>query len=106
MNENPKRRTFRFNLRTLLIFVTLAAPMSAYVASYYRLSRRGMADAEPWGSEDWVYISSEESKSQDAQRTHQDRRRFYAPLAYLDHLLFGTPTPSRGWMEAGTVADE
>ena len=47
MADEPKRRTVRFSLRTLLIFVTLAAPTLTYVASYYRLSRRGMADAEP-----------------------------------------------------------
>ena len=41
----------RLRLRTLLIAVVVAGLASAYLGTHYRLSRRGMREAAPYGDD-------------------------------------------------------
>src|SRR5687768_6904939 len=47
---------YRFQLRTLFLAITAAAILAAYVGSYYRLSRRGLAEAQRYGLAGFLYV--------------------------------------------------
>ena len=69
----------RFSLFALIIGVTVVSLLFAYAGSYYRLSRRGLAEAAEMGMEGFLYDSAERvSATEDLSIQH--RRRFYYPF--------------------------
>src|SRR5688500_4450999 len=58
MDKKPHQapRWLRFRLRTLLLAVTLAPPLLAYIGSYAVLSRRGYAHADSFGSPGFWFV--------------------------------------------------
>ena len=83
------RRPLRFRVRTLMVSVVVVSLLMAYVSSYYRLSRRGMREAEPIALGGILYISIAEWERTHDLSQHYSLMRFYAPLNYLDRQLFG-----------------
>ena len=94
------RAVFRFRLRTVLLLVAFVALLSAYVGSYYRISRRGIDEAGP--DNYWMYVSQSDVRTDlDNDRwefldRHYFYRRVYAPACWVDQTVFGTPQPVRG----------
>jgi hypothetical protein len=89
----PRRRWFRFSLRTLLLAVMAAALLLAYVASYHRLSRRGMQEAKAVHLPGFLYVALEDAVSSKDLTWHHRLAVFYAPLNQLDRWAFDSPHP-------------
>jgi hypothetical protein len=80
----------RFSLRTIAIACLLLCVLLTYVGSYYRLSRRGMREAEVYDMDGFYYIPMEELMlSHSFEGKHFRRATFYAPANAIDRMWFG-----------------
>ena len=86
---------FRFGLRTLLVAVAAAAVLLSYVGSYYRLSRRGFAEAHEVGLAGFLYVPFDEAAATKDLSHHYWLAMVYAPLNWLDQRLFGADGPTQ-----------
>jgi hypothetical protein len=76
--------------------MAVVAVLLAYIGSYYRLSRRGFAEAQDFGLAGFLYVPYQEAaKTEDLSRHHQ-LAKLYAPLNWLDQLVFGGDGPTQG----------
>jgi hypothetical protein len=71
----------------------LLSPVLAYTGSYYRISRRGMAEGQEYDLDGFLYVPAKEAFASKDLRRHYQRRRFYAPANWVDRKLFGGPAP-------------
>ena len=86
----------QFRLRTVLIAWIALALLLTYVGSYYRLSRRGLAEARKYGIKGIVYVDFlEAAKARDLRRHHLIAA-FYAPANLIDRTFFGGDGPVDG----------
>lgn len=85
----PKRRWYQFKLRTLLIGVLLASLLASYVGTYYRLSRRGMAES----GELFFYVPVDEIHGPEDMWKHRWLKVLFYPANQIDRQFFGGPTP-------------
>lgn len=99
----PKKQRGQFRLRTLFILMAIVAMSCPYVGSYWRLSRRGMAESARAGNLDfWWYVSLNEveheliNDSFDFLERHYSCRAIYLPLSSLDGSVFSNPPPWGG----------
>ena len=89
-DPKSKRRRFQFKLRTLLVGVLFASLLASYVGTYYRPSRRGMAEAE---GGPFFYVPMDEVRGPEDFTKHQWRTLFFAPANQIDRHGFGGPEP-------------
>jgi hypothetical protein len=69
---------------------------SAYVGSYYRLSRRGVKEASQYGMDGFLYVPwNEVERSGDLTR-HYKLARLYAPANWVNCQFFGGAGPIQG----------
>lgn len=92
---------FRASLRTYMVLVAMLSLALAYVGSYYRLSRRGMSEAQVYGIPGFVYVPADEviasvpnAAFSQAMLRHQRLYWFFVPLNWLDRSLFGGKHPA------------
>ena len=83
-----KHRRFQFTVRALLIGVLLASVLASYVAAYYRLSRRGMAET----GELFFYVPVDELHGPEDMWKHRWLRVLFYPANQIDRHFFGGPT--------------
>jgi hypothetical protein len=91
-----RRRWFKFRLRAILLLIVAVALASAYVGSYYRLSRRGIHEAAEYGMGAFLYVPMEEARRTEDLATHHRLAQFYAPLNWIDRRCFDGQPASRG----------
>lgn len=104
MAGRPVATRFRFKLRTLILFVAGLSLVLSYTGSYYRLSRRGLAEAVPHGLPGFLYVPIEEAAAREDLSRHYVLTVFFAPLNWLDRNLFRTaadPNISIMWRLSG-----
>jgi hypothetical protein len=77
-----------------MLVVAVTGVLTAYVVTYYRLSRRGMREAAELEMPGFVYVSAEDTTEKSALSIHTAFMVFYAPLNWLDRKLLGTPGPT------------
>ena len=92
--SKPKRRWYQFSLRTLMLGVVLASLLASYVGSYYRLSRRGLAEAREVDAEGFFYVPMDDVFASQDLSEHYRRAWFFAPVNWIDRHLFGGPAPA------------
>jgi hypothetical protein len=92
------RRGFSFSLRTLLLGLMLLGVLSAYVASYYVLSRRGMRESQEIGSKAFLYVPWQEALATRDLTKHRQLTTIYYPLNAIDRSCFGGAAPVLGIM--------
>jgi hypothetical protein len=80
----------------VLIGALLAAAMVVYVSSYFYLSRRGIAEAEAYGMDGFLYVPAAEVFATEDLSGHYRRCRIYAPINWIDKNVFGGPSPIVG----------
>ena len=83
------RPRFQCRLRTLIIAVAGFSLALAYVGSYYRLSRRGMREANIYGVPGFLYVPFEEAAASEDLTRHHRLAMFYAPVNWIDQHLLG-----------------
>jgi hypothetical protein len=88
----------RFTIRRMMLIVAFTAVVMSYVGSYYRLSRAGMREAARYGIAGFLYVPFEEAADREDLSRHYALMTFYAPLNWLDRILFGAPGPTSGIM--------
>ena len=86
----------QFSLRLMLVLCVVLGLLFAYAGSYYRLSRRGMRQAEEFGLAGFFYIPFHEAAATHDLTRHHYLAIFFAPANWIDHELFGAPGPTRG----------
>jgi len=84
----------RFSLRLMLLLCVVFGLLFAYAGSYYRLSRRGMRDAEEFGLAGILYVAFYEAAATHDLTRHHYLAIFFAPANWIDQSLFGTPGPT------------
>ena len=67
----------------------------AYAGSYYRISRRGMREAEEINLEGFFYIPIADAAA-GHDRRHYWLMLFFAPANWVDQKAFGAPGPASG----------
>jgi hypothetical protein len=77
--------------------VALLGLFTAYVGSYYHLSRRGMQQARLYGMKGFLYEPAEEVFAKQDLSRHHTLARLYAPLNWLDQTLLGADGPVAGF---------
>jgi hypothetical protein len=87
------RTRFRFRLRTLILAVAALSLALAYVGSYYRLSRRGMREAGPYGLAGFLYVPVEEAAAMQSLSLHHALAAFYFPANWIDRRFFKGEAP-------------
>jgi hypothetical protein len=92
----PKRRWFRFTLRTLFVAVTLVSLVLAYAGSYHRISRLGLKEAQAQGWGDMNAFWYVPQRDIEDRSRHYRLRTLYAPANFVDCALFGGPSPAQG----------
>jgi len=85
----PKRRRFQFSLRTLLAGALLVALLASYIGTYYRLSRRGMAES----GELFFYVPVGEIHGPEDLWKHHWLRVLFYPANQIDQEVLGGPAP-------------
>ncbi len=86
----PSRRHSRIDIYILAVVLLC---LSYYVGSYYRLSRRGMAEADMYGSGGFLYVPwAEVMQTEDLSR-HHTLRKIYAPLNWIDRQFLRRSKP-------------
>jgi len=86
------------------ILALVAMPLIAYIASYYLLSRRGVAEAAAQGMPGFYYVSLDRYyHSPTGREVHHRLLLLYAPLNWIDTTLFGGLPAARGGVEKLTV---
>src|SRR5436309_2778661 len=89
--HSPRWRRARALLTVIGLFLVV------YVGTYYRLSRRGMAEAEAAGMPYFFYCPlSDVSPYQNFPRQHRLSLVVFDPLNQLDRTYFGRGMPCRG----------
>jgi hypothetical protein len=88
----------RFTIRLLMLAVAFSALVMSYVASYHRLSRRGMREAVQYGAPGFLYVPVAEAAEREGLSRHYARMTIYAPLNWLDRILLGAPPPMTCFM--------
>ena len=79
-------------------FVLASILLIAYAGSYFHLSRRGLREAELYHMHSFFFVPLQEvAETKDLSR-HFFRMRLYAPLSWVDRVLFDTKVPCRGVM--------
>ena len=91
-----KHRWYQFSVRTLLISVLFVSLLASYGGSYYRLSRRGMAEAVQIGLPGFLYVPAEEVFETEDLTQHYRRAWFFIPANLIDRHFFGGPHPVDG----------
>ena len=86
----------QFSLRLILVLCVVFGLLFAYAGSYYRISRRGMREAEEFGLAGFLYIPFREAAATHDLTRHYWLRRFYAPANLIDQRAFGAPGPIDG----------
>jgi hypothetical protein len=86
-------RRLRISLRKLIILVALSSLPLAYVGSYYRLSRRGIQEGQEYGIDGFLFVPFVEAAASQSLTRHYALATFYAPLNWIDRMIFGAPTP-------------
>jgi hypothetical protein len=85
----------QFTIRRMMLAVAFAAVVMSHVASYYRLSRRGMREAAEYGMPGFLYVPFEEAaEHEDLLLRHYALMAFYTPLNWLDRMVLGAPGPT------------
>ncbi|MHC5543551.1 hypothetical protein ACYOEI_35455 [Singulisphaera rosea] len=84
---------FQFRVRVLIVVEALSALMMAYVGSYYRLSRRGMDEAQKYGLPGFLFVPMADAAESRDLGYHYAIATFYEPLNWIDRMFFGTPSP-------------
>ncbi len=85
----------RFGLRTFFGIVSGLCLLTAYVGTYYHLSRRGVAEgAEYEFGNSFLYTPLEETCRTEDLTRHRILSFVYAPANWIDRVLFGGPEPA------------
>ena len=72
-----------------MLMTVLISLFFAYAGSYYRLSRRGLAEARNYGFKGFLYVPFDDAaRTQDLTR-HDTLAIFYSPLNGLDCIFCG-----------------
>jgi hypothetical protein len=87
-------------VRTAIAFVIALVLQTAYVGSYYHLSRRGMREARTYGMRAFLYtpaadVLENRSLRRKSLSRHYRLAAIYAPLNELDQMLFRADGPVR-----------
>jgi hypothetical protein len=80
-------------LQSLLAAFVFLSLFMAYAGSYYRLSRRGVAEAKKYELPGFLYVSADEVFAAKDLTKHYQRRVFYEPANWIDRKFFGGPGP-------------
>ena len=95
--QQPKGRSrWSFRLRTLFLMLALVSTIMAYAGSYYRLSRRGAAEAREYDLSGFLYEPAEVVFASKDLKGHYQRLRFYSVANWIDRKFFGGPGPALG----------
>ncbi|AGA24738.1 hypothetical protein Sinac_0290 [Singulisphaera acidiphila DSM 18658] len=91
----PDSWTYRLkiSLRRLIGIVIVCSLMFTYAGSYYRLSRRGMHQAQEFGLPGFLYVPFEDAAASENLTWHYTLATFYAPINWIDRAVFGAPSP-------------
>jgi hypothetical protein len=79
--------------RRVAVLAALLACASAYVGSYYRLSRRGIAEAAAHEADGFLYVSWDSVMATEDLTTHNVLYVIYWPLNWIDGKFFGGKSP-------------
>ncbi len=85
---------FRFRLRTLIVAIASCSLLFAYVASYYRLSRRGLREAVPYGIDGFFYHPIAEWMQTHDMTQQRRLAAFYWPINRIDRWVFRGKHPA------------
>jgi hypothetical protein len=90
------KRSWRpqFSLRLMLVLCVVFGLLFAYAGSYYRLSRRGMREAEEYGLAGFLYVPFEEAAAKKSLNRHHWIALFFTPANLVDQSAFGAPGPT------------
>jgi hypothetical protein len=83
----------RFRRRTLVLAIASLSLASAYVGSYYRISRMGMHESSVYGLAGFLYVPFERAAAMEDLSRHHCLAAFYAPANWVDRQLFGAEAP-------------
>ncbi len=95
LESDQQRSRWQFSLRTMLITVVLLSIVFSYAGTYYRLSRRGMAEAVECNIVGFFYVPLADLADEDLSKHHRCRT-FFAPANWIDRKLFGGEYPAIG----------
>jgi hypothetical protein len=97
-SDSPaSKRSHRNGLRWLFVLaLVVVSLLSAYVGTYYRLSRRGMAEAAECNMSGFLYIPMSEAIETEDLSKHYVLCTIYAPLNWIDRQFFGGDYPISG----------
>jgi hypothetical protein len=98
--QPTNKRTWkpRFSLRLMLVLCVILGLLFAYAGSYYRLSRRGMAEAREYELAGFFYIPFDEFLLTRDLTPHHRLAMLFAPANWVDQILFGAPGPSSSFL--------
>ena len=97
----------RPGLRTLVAVAAITVTgISAYVATYYHLSRRGLEEKADFDMEGFLYTPLAEASATHDLTLHYQLRTFFAPANYIDRHMFGGPQSISGITWSLTVDDD
>jgi hypothetical protein len=87
------RRWTQFLLRSFFVGIALLTVLLSYGGSYYRLSRRGLAQAETYGLEGFLYVPADDVFLTQDLRRHYSLAHFYTPANWIDQNVCGGKAP-------------
>ena len=87
------RGKLQFSLRLMLVLCVVFGFLFAYSGSYYRISRRGMREAEETGLAGFLYVPFEDAAESKDLRGHRQLEIFFGPANWVDRKVFGGPDP-------------
>jgi hypothetical protein len=67
--------------------------MAAYGGSYYRISRRSLAELRPYDAEGFLYVPCDEVLRTQNLDAHVRWMQFYGPANWVDRTFFAGPSP-------------
>lgn len=80
---------------SVLLAFTLLSSLSAYVGTYVSLRNRGLNELRQYNSEGFLYDSAHRVLQTHDMRTHEFRSRIFAPVNFVDRMIFNGPEPIR-----------
>ena len=80
-------------MRLMLLLCVGFGLLFLYVGSYYRISRRGMREAEDTGLPGFLYVPFEEAASTHDLTRHHRLVVFFAPANWVDRTFLSGPGP-------------
>jgi hypothetical protein len=86
----------QFNLRLMLALCVVLGLLFAYAGSYYRISRRGMREAEEFEIAGFLYIPFNQAAATHDLTPHYRLAIFFLPANWVDQFVFGAPGPTGG----------